>query len=68
VKLDKLLARAGFTSSVSEASRKIKEKSVHVDGQLKTTPLIQVGLLLPSSRIALVVRVGRKVKKVVVTG
>ena len=65
IKLDKLLARAKFTSSVAEAGRKIKEKSVRVDGEVKTAPVIHLKAVL--GPVVLNIRVGRQAKKVIIT-
>ncbi len=62
VKLDKLLAKIGLADSVSDAVRKIKQKAVKVNGELKTDPVI---LWDPGK--AMTVRAGRKIKKVVFT-
>jgi tyrosyl-tRNA synthetase len=61
IRLDKMLARCGLADSVSDASRKIKQKAVGVDG--KTETRIEVPLPLPTS---LVIRVGRKTKQVTI--
>ena len=59
VKLDRLLAEARLAESVSDANRKIKQRSVQIDGQVveKTKVIIP----LPCS---LVVRVGRQIRRV----
>jgi tyrosyl-tRNA synthetase len=67
LKLDKLLARAGLTSSVSEASRKIKERAVRVDGEIVQKPVIHRGTIGPTFRTVLILRVGRATKKVIIT-
>jgi tyrosyl-tRNA synthetase len=59
IKLDKLLARIGLADSVSDAVRKIKQKAVKVDGELKTEPVI-----FWKHGQVMTVRVGRKIKKV----
>ena len=59
VKLDKLLARCGLADSVSDGLRKIKQKAVRVDGEVKSDPVLSVKL--PSE---LTLRVGRLLKKV----
>ena len=59
VRLDKLLARCGLADSVSDAVRKLKQKSVRVNGQVTTDPLVQMDLSKP-----FVMQVGRKIKKV----
>jgi len=65
--LSKLLARAGLAASVSEAGRKIKEKAVYVDGQLVGTPVIHRGTAGdPAFREVMVIRLGRKTKKIIV--
>lgn len=61
VKLDKLLARCGLAESVSDASRKIKQKAVRVDGEVKTELVLPVQL--PAE---LLVRVGRNMRKVAI--
>jgi len=68
LKLDKIIARAGLASSTTEASRKIKEKAVRVDGEVTTTPVIYRGTLDdPAFHVVLVVRVGRQTKKVIIS-
>jgi tyrosyl-tRNA synthetase len=62
IRLDKLLARCGLADSVSDASRKIKQKAVSIDG--KTETRLEVPLPLPTD---LVIRVGRRIKKVAIT-
>jgi tyrosyl-tRNA synthetase len=62
VRTDKLIREAGLVSSGTEAARKVKERAVHADAQLVTTPVIVV-----SSRKALTLRVGKKIKKVTFT-
>jgi tyrosyl-tRNA synthetase len=59
IKLDKLLARCGLADSVSDGARKIKQKSVRVDGEVKTEPVLDIHL--PAE---LTIRVGRAIKKV----
>lgn len=61
VKLDKLLARCGLAESVSDASRKIKQKAVRVNGDVKTELILPVQL--PTE---LLVRVGRSIRKVAI--
>jgi tyrosyl-tRNA synthetase len=61
VKLDKLLARCGLAESVSDASRKIKQKAVRVDGEVKTELILPVQL-----PVELLVRVGRNMRKVAI--
>jgi tyrosyl-tRNA synthetase len=62
IKLDRLLARIGLADSVSDAVRKLKQKAVKVDGELKMDPVI---FLDPKKRIT--VRVGRRIKQVTFT-
>jgi tyrosyl-tRNA synthetase len=42
VKLDKLLARTGLATSVSDGLRKVKQNAVKVDGELKTELVVAV--------------------------
>jgi tyrosyl-tRNA synthetase len=58
-RLDKLLARVGLAESVSDAVRKLKQKAVKVNGELKTDPTTTLDV---SGDIIL--QVGRKVKRV----
>jgi tyrosyl-tRNA synthetase len=60
LRADKLIREAGFVSSTTEAGRKIKEKAVHINGHL-----IEKLAILVCSREPLLVRVGKKIKKVV---
>lgn len=59
VKLDKLLARCGLAESVTDAVRKIKQKAVRVDGEVRTDLILP--LQLPAE---LLLRVGRNIRKV----
>jgi tyrosyl-tRNA synthetase len=59
IKLDRLLYKIGLANSVSDAVRKLKQKSVKVDGELKTDPVI---FLDPRKEV--IVRIGRKITKV----
>jgi len=59
IKLDKLLARIGLADSVSDGARKIKQKSVRVDGEVKTEPVLNIH---PPAELT--IRVGRAIKKV----
>ncbi len=60
LRVDKLIKEAGLAASTAEAGRKIKEKAVHINGQVIT------GLaILVSPKEVLIVRVGKKIKKVV---
>ena len=59
LRLDKLLARIGLADSVSDAVRKVKQKAVRVNGEVRVDPAGMVELLEP-----VMVQVGRKIKKV----
>jgi tyrosyl-tRNA synthetase len=59
VRLDKLLAKVGLADSVSDASRKLKQKSVKVNGEVVTAPVAAIDIRQP-----ITVQVGRKIKKV----
>ena len=59
IKIDKLLAKCGLAESVSDGSRKIKQKSVRIDGEL-TTDLVR-SVKLPAE---FTVRVGRAMRRV----
>jgi tyrosyl-tRNA synthetase len=59
IKLDKLLARAGLADSGTDAVRKLKQKSVKVNGEVVTDPLTAVPTKEPVT-----LQVGRKMKKV----
>jgi tyrosyl-tRNA synthetase len=59
-RVDKLLREAGLAASTTEGSRKIKEKAVHINGQAI------VGLvILACPKEPLTIRVGKKIRKVV---
>ena len=59
VKLDRLLAEARLADSVSDANRKIKQRSVQIDGELvENTKII---IPVPNS---LTLRVGRQIRRV----
>ena len=60
VRADKLIREAGFVASTTEGGRKINEKAVHVNGHLIEHYAISVRSTEP-----LVVRVGKKIKRVV---
>ena len=62
IRADKLLKEAGLAASTTEAGRKIKEKAVSVEGVVLNQLMIVVSL-----RKALTVRMGRKIKKIVLT-
>ena len=59
VRLDKLLAKIGLADSVSDASRKLKQKSVKVNGEVVTAPVAAIDITH-----LITVQVGRKIKKV----
>jgi len=67
IKLDKLLKAVGLASSGSEAGRQIKEGSVRVNGETKTTPVINVDITKASGQATLIIRVGRRIKRIVVS-
>jgi tyrosyl-tRNA synthetase len=59
VRLDKLLAKIGLADSISDASRKLKQKSVKVNGEVVTSPVASLERNAPFT-----VQVGRKMKRV----
>jgi len=59
VRLDKLLAKVGLAESVSDAVRKLKQKSVKVNGESVITPLAVIDVSKPFT-----LQIGRKIKKV----
>ncbi len=59
LRIDKLLVRVGLAESGSDAVRKLKQKAVKVNGELRTEPTLMVELSEPVT-----VQVGRKIKKV----
>ena len=61
VKLDKLLARVGLATSVSDGQRKVKQNAVKLDGELKTELVASVKL---GSEFTL--RAGKKMVRVIV--
>ncbi len=62
VRIDKLLARVGLADSVSDAVRKLKQKAVKVNGEVKTDSIVSLDLKQP-----ILLQVGRKIKKIRVT-
>jgi tyrosyl-tRNA synthetase len=58
IRLPKLLVHLGLAASGAEASRKIAEKAVKVDGEVATNPIVP--LIAMPARLA--VRVGRRAK------
>jgi len=63
IRLDRLLAQIGLADSVGDGARKIKQKAVRVNGELKADPVIYWDV----STEPLTVRAGRKIKKVTFT-
>jgi tyrosyl-tRNA synthetase len=59
IRLDKLLAKVGLAGSVSDAARKLKQKSVRVNGELTTAPAVALDITKP-----FILQVGRKIKKI----
>jgi tyrosyl-tRNA synthetase len=59
VRLDKLLAKVGLADSVSDAVRKLKQKSVRVNGESVTAPIATIDVSGPFT-----LQVGWKIKKV----
>lgn len=62
IKLDKLLVKCGMAESGSDATRKIKAKSVRIDGEVKAEPVLQVKI-----PVKFTVRVGRMLKQVTIS-
>jgi hypothetical protein len=58
IRIDKLLALTGLADSVTDASRKLKAGAVEIDGA------IHKDLLLPAGAGTLVIRAGKKWKRV----
>jgi tyrosyl-tRNA synthetase len=58
IRLDKLLAQAGLADSTSDGSRKMKQRSVQIGGQVVTA--LHLLVLLPAPEIS--IRVGREMK------
>ena len=63
VRADKLIREAGFVVSTTEGSRRVKEKAVHINDHVIQRLAIRVCPNEP-----LTVRVGKKIKKVLLTG
>jgi tyrosyl-tRNA synthetase len=59
MRLDKLLARVGLADSISDAVRKVKQKSVRLDGNLQTDPTGVIEFAQPVT-----LQVGRRIKRV----
>jgi tyrosyl-tRNA synthetase len=62
IRADKLIKEVGLTGSTTEAGRKIKEGAAEVNGQV----LQGLVIVVPSNR-PLTIRVGRNIKRVVLT-
>jgi tyrosyl-tRNA synthetase len=62
VRIDKLLKEAGLAASRTEAERKIKEGAVAINGDIVTSPVITI-----SANGGILVRVGKRVKRVHLT-
>ena len=60
IKVDRMLAKAGFSSSASEAGRKVAEGAVSINGERWKKPVYR----LPDGQRELLVQVGRRHKKV----
>jgi tyrosyl-tRNA synthetase len=60
LRADKLIREAGFVASTTDAGRRIKEKAVHINGHV-----IERFAILVCPAEPLVVRVGKKIKRVV---
>ena len=61
VKLDKLLARTGLATSVTDGLRKVKQNAVKLDGELKTELVAAVKL-----GAEFTLRAGKKMVRVIV--
>jgi tyrosyl-tRNA synthetase len=59
IKLDKTIAKAGLADSTTDAVRKLKQKAVSVNGEVKTDPVI---FWNPTSQMML--RVGKRIRSV----
>jgi tyrosyl-tRNA synthetase len=64
VRLDKLLVHLGLVASTSEASRKIKEGAVRVNGQVQRSPMIVLVDRDDPFYTEILIRLGRKMRKV----
>jgi tyrosyl-tRNA synthetase len=62
VKLEKLLHRSGLAESVSDGVRKIKQKAVRIGNEVKADS----ALLVEKFPVNITVRVGRKIKRVLI--
>jgi tyrosyl-tRNA synthetase len=61
IRLDKLLLRCGLAESASDGARKIKQKAVRVNGEVRTEPVLPIR---PPAE--LMVRVGRLLRRVAI--
>ena len=59
----KILVKIGFAASASEADRKMKEGAVSVDGAKTSTPAVKAAI-----GATLTVRLGKKIKRVLLAG
>ncbi len=59
VRLAKLLEKAGLAESVGDATRKLKQNAVRVNGAIIAEPIVSLNLAHP-----ITIQVGRKIKKV----
>jgi tyrosyl-tRNA synthetase len=59
IRVDKLLAKAGLVESISDGVRKIKQRSVQINGQVSG-----LHLMVPLPVPEMAIRVGRRIKKV----
>ena len=59
VRLDKLLVRLGLAKSATEASRKLKDGAVHVEGEVVRTPHFKVSITKKEA----LVRVGKRMRR-----
>ena len=64
IRVSKLLLQTGLATSGAEASRKLAEKAVKIDGEVVTNAAIPVDML----PVRLVVRLGKRAKAAVIGG
>jgi tyrosyl-tRNA synthetase len=65
IRADRLLVQAGLASSASEATRKIKENAVRVNGEPLSGAVINIAPD-PAGSMSMTVQLGRKIKKVTI--
>jgi tyrosyl-tRNA synthetase len=65
IRADRLLVQAGLASSASEATRKIKENAVRVNGDPLSGAVINIAPD-PAGSMSVTVQLGRKIKKVTI--